>query len=294
MKRILMIMAVMVAAVFTLSAQEKTKTYRFGDVKSIDAGYSYQIYVTEGASKEVKVVYDQALEPYMQVNWSTMGSELMLRMDELPRRLRNNDIQSVKVYVSMDEIDDIELSGAAAIFFDGRYKADGLDVDLSGASSLKGLTVTAGSLSVDCSGAASFGIEGRFDGDVDMELSGAANGRFVGTGVLFEGELSGASNLEAELEFTTCELDCSGASDADLAGTVDRVSVDGSGACSIDARNLKSEYASVELSGASKAKVYADKELRYDIPRSCKMTYYGNAKLLNQSEDNNVIKGDPR
>ena len=52
--------------------------------------------------------------------------------------------------------------------------------------------------------------------------------------------------------------------------------------------------ASYSASVKSKAKVYADKELRYDIPRSCKMTYYGNAKLLNQSEDNNVIKGDLR
>lgn len=284
-------MAVMVAAVFALSAQEKTKTFRFGDIKSIDAGYSYHIYVTEGSSKEVKVVYDEAYEPYMHVNWSTIGSGLILRMDELPRRLRNGGSPDIKVYVCMDEIDEIELSGAAEIFFEGNYEADGLDIELSGAAELRGLVVKAGTLSADCSGAASFSVDGVFKGDVDLELSGAANGRFKGAGADFSAELSGACDLDAELDFATCELDCSGASGADLAGTVNRISVDGSGACSIDAGNLKSEYASVELSGACKAKVHADEELRYDIPRSCKMTYYGEARLLNLSDDNNVSKG---
>ena len=125
-----------------------------------------------------------------------------------------------------------------------------------------------------------------------MELSGAAKGSFRGSGLSFDAELSGACRLDAELDFKDCDLDCSGASGAELAGNVKKVSVDGSGACSIDARNLKTEYASLDLSGASKAKIHADKELRYDIPRSCKMTYYGNAKLINLSEDNNVVKGD--
>ena len=285
-------MAVMVAAVFTLNAQEKTKTYKFGDIKSIDAGYSYKIYVTEGSSKEVKVVYDKELEDYMIVNYSALSSELVLRMDDLPRRLRNGNFSNIKVYVKMDEIDDIDLSGAASVSFEGRYKASDLEVGLSGASSLNGLMVTANTLSADCSGASSFNIEGLFKGNVEMELSGAVSGRFSGRGDDFEGELSGACNLDAGLEFRSCDLNCSGASKAELAGKVDRLSIDGSGACSIDAKDLNADYASVDLSGASKAKVNADKELRYDIPRSCKITYYGNAKLINLSDDNNVIKGN--
>ena len=285
-------MAVMVAAVFTLNAQEKTKTYKFGDIKSIDAGYSYKIYVTEGSSKEVKVVYDKELEDYMIVNYSALSSELVLRMDDLPRRLRNGNFSNIKVYVKMDEIDDIDLSGAASVSFEGRYKASDLEVGLSGASSLNGLMVTANTLSADCSGASSFNIEGLFKGNVEMELSGAVSGRFSGRGDDFEGELSGACNLDAGLEFRNCDLNCSGASKAELAGKVDRLSIDGSGACSIDAKDLNADYASVDLSGASKAKVNADKELRYDIPRSCKITYYGNAKLINLSDDNNVIKGN--
>lgn len=292
MKRFFMIMAVMVAAAFTLNAQEKTNIYKFGDIKSIDAGHSFKIYVTEGSSKEVKVVCDKELEDYMIVNYSALSSELVLRMDDLPRRLRNGNFSNIKVYVKMDEIDDIDLSGAASVSFEGRYKASDLDVELSGASSLNGLVVTANTLRADCSGAASFNMEGVFKGNVEMELSGAVNGRFSGRGDDFEGELSGACNLDAGLEFRSCDLNCSGASKAELAGKADRLSIDGSGACSIDAKDLNADYASVDLSGASKAKVNADKELRYDIPRSCKITYYGNAKLINLSDDNNVIKGN--
>ena len=292
MKRFFMIMAVMAAAAFAANAQEKTKIHKFGDIRSIDAAYAYKVYVTEGSSKEVKVVYDAALEDYMRVSYSTLASELVLRVDELPRRLRNGDFTTVKVYLSMDEIDKIELSGAVSLSFEGSYKADDLDVELSGASSLDGLMVAADNLSMDCSGASSFSVEGIFKGDVEMELSGAAKGRFTGEGASFEGELSGACKLDTDLNFRSCNIDCSGASGAELAGQVERLSVDGSGACSIDAKDLKTEYASVDLSGASKAKVYADKELRYDIPRSCKITYYGSAKLINMSDDNNVVRGN--
>lgn len=285
-------MVLMTAAVFTMNAQENVKTQKFGDIRSIDAGYAYKIYVTEGSSKEVKLVYDRELEDYIRMSYSAFGSELVLRMDELPRRLRNEGYSNIKVYVSMDDIDEINLSGAASIVFDGKYRASDLEIELSGASSLSGLVVTAGSMSADCSGAASFNIEGVFNGDVEMELSGATNGRFRGTGRDFEGELSGACNLDADLEFSRCTLDCSGASKAELAGKVENFSADGSGACSIDARNLNADYASVDLSGACKAKVNADKELRYDIPRSCKITYYGNAKLVNLSDDNNVVRGN--
>lgn len=291
MKRFIMMMAVMAAA-FSLNAQEKTKTSRFGDIKSIDASYTYKIYVTEGKSKDVKIVYEKELEPYMRVSYSEMGSELVLRMDELPRKLRNGKFSDIKVYVNMDEIDEIELSGAAEMIFEGKYTASGLDMDLSGASALRGLSVKAKSMSADCSGASSFSVEGVFDGDVDMELSGAAKGHFIGSGVGLDAELSGACRLDAELDFVNCNLDCSGASGAELAGMVKNVSIDGSGACSIDAKDLNSKYASVDLSGASKAKVHADNELRYDVPRSCKMTYYGNAKLINLSDDNNVVKGN--
>jgi hypothetical protein len=292
MKRICMIMAVMLAAAFAMSAQESTKTYKFGEIKSIDAGYSYKVYVTEGASREVTVVYDKELEDYMIVNYSPMGSELVLRMDDLPRRLRSGNFSSIKVYVSMNEIDDIELSGAASVSFEGQYRASELEIDLSGAASLNGLVVTANTLSADCSGAASFNIEGAFKGDVEMELSGAVKGRFRGKGRNFDAELSGACNLDAGLDFKNCNLDCSGASKAELAGKVERLSVEGSGACSIDAKDLEAEYASVDLSGASKAKVNAEKELRYDIPRSCKITYYGDAKLINLSEESNVVRGN--
>jgi hypothetical protein len=292
MKRFFIIMAVMTATFFSMNAQENTKAHKFGDIKSIDAGYSYKVYVTEGPSKEVKIVYDKELEDYIRVSYSALSSELVLRMDELPRRLRNDNFSNIKVYVSMDDINAIELSGAASVIFEGKYKASSLAVDLSGASSLSGLMVSADRMSVECSGAASFNIEGIFKGDVDMELSGASNGSFCGRGAGFDGELSGASDLDADLDFSTCRVNCSGASKAEFAGKVERLSADGSGACSIDAKNLVSAYASVDLSGACKAKVNADKELRYDIPRSCKITYYGNAKLVNMSDDNNVVRGN--
>ena len=87
-------------------------------------------------------------------------------------------------------------------------------------------------------------------------------------------ELSGASSITFEGEFSTTELD-----------------LDMSGASHLHSLKIKGTSLSADCSGASKAKVYASKHLKYDVSRTCKMTYYGDAELENISEDNNIVRG---
>ena len=291
MKRLFILLAVVLAASASMSAEERTKTYRFSRIERIDAAYNYRIYVSEDGPAGVKVVYDSELEDYMQIGYSASVAKLVLRMDELPRRLRNGNISPVKVYCSADRLEEIDLSGASAIYFEGNHKASDLKVELSGASAIHGLNVKGRSLSVDCSGAASMSLDGHFEDDVEMDLSGAANVDFNGKGHRMEVELSGAASLDGVIFFKSSSFECSGASDLDIEGEGDDLEIDGSGACKIDARSFKAKNAVLELSGACGAKIYASEKLSYDISRTCRMTYYGPAQLFNMSEDTNVIKG---
>ena len=146
-------------------------------------------------------------------------------------------------------------------------------------------------LSLSTSGAGKVEIYGTFSRSVEMDLSGAANTFLKIDTPELEGELSGASNVIYEGKATICDLECSGAASIDMKGEADKVYFEGSGACSIDARDFVAEYIDLTLSGASKAKVNATKLIRYDVSRTCKMTYYGNAELENISEDNNIVRG---
>lgn len=291
MKRMLITLAVAALAYFTADAEEKTKTYEFRNITGIEAGFTYDIYVTHGKSDVVTVVYDSIYEGYMSVNHYGMSGTLSLRMDELPRRLKNTDHPSIKVYLEMTKVEDIDLSGASSITFEGEFTTSELELELSGASHLHALKVKGASLSADCSGASKADIEGIFTDDIEVEISGASELNFYGRAYSLEGDISGAAKFDGEFEVETCSIECSGAANASVEGTAVKLSLDGSGACGIDTRDLAAENVRISLSGASKAKVYASKLLRYDVSRACKMTYYGDAELVNMSEDSNIVRG---
>ena len=50
MKKLIIILAVLTSAFISANAEEKTKTYDFGDIRSLNIGYNYQVHVTEGNS----------------------------------------------------------------------------------------------------------------------------------------------------------------------------------------------------------------------------------------------------
>ena len=170
-------------------------------------------------------------------------------------------------------------------------EADDLDIDISGASSLKDLHVNGKSMEVDCSGASKVSVSGNFSKEVGIDVSGASRMTYTGDSETLEADMSGASSFKCEGKHSTADIKCSGASNAEFAGKVGKVEYECSGASSIDAENYMSKTASIELTGACKAKVHASEELYYNVSRSSKITYYGDAKLYNRTADYNVIKG---
>ena len=291
MGRTLLTLAAALTFIAAASAEEKSKTYSFGKITGIDASFTYEIHVTSGSSDNVEIVFDSEYEPYMKVSYSSYDSSLYLGMDELPRKIRNSNHSPIKVFLKMKEIDEIELSGASSISFDGMFKASDLEVDLSGASHLNGpLKINGRRLSIDASGAANASLTGDFQ-KVEMDISGAANVYFVGNGTEMEGELSGAAKLRFKGEYADSSIECSGAAHLDMEGKGNNLELEGSGACNIDAKDYMVRKASVELSGASKAKVRATDDLLLDVDRTCRLTYYGDPAISHMSSDSNIVRG---
>jgi hypothetical protein len=291
MKKLFLIFALSAAAVFSANAVEKTKIYDFSDIRSIKAGHAYEIHVSEGNSDKVKVVYDDQFEKYMEISHSGAKGTLILEMKELPLKLRTGRNSGVKVYIEMDKIVNISLSGAASAEFEGKFKADELNIDLSGAAKMRELNINGRSLDLDCSGATNAFIVGNFDEDADIDMSGACKVIFNGNALSLEGDLSGACNLKADGNYDECSIECSGASEARLEGEADLFSAECSGASKIEAEHLIARKVDVLLIGSSKAIVNATKSLTYDVSRASKLIYYGDAELNDISHDSNVQRG---
>ena len=290
MKRTL-IAFILVLAAYTANAEEKTRSYEFKNVTGIEAGYTYDIHVTQGKSDVVTIVYESTYEDYMTVNFSERTGVLRLGMDDMPMRLIKEKGQSIKVYLDMRQVLDIDLSAAANITFEGNFTTTDLEIELSGAARLNDLTIKGNSMSADFSGAAYGYIEGTFTDEAEFEISGAAKVTYNGKSARMEGDLSGAARFEGDIYTDICSIECSGAANARMEGTAKTMEIDGSGACSINAKDFVSEKINISLSGACNAKVHATKTLTHDISRTCKMTYYGDAKLQNMAEDSNIVKG---
>ncbi|MGE5351625.1 MAG: head GIN domain-containing protein [Acidobacteriota bacterium] len=99
-----------------------------------------------------------------------------------------------------------------------------------------------------------------------------------------EVETSGASNITIEnVNNDRIKLDASGAGKMYLSGKTGMLRLSLSGAVKVEARDLLADNANVEISGASKAEVYASKELRADISGVGSLDYYGNPKNVRRS-----------
>ncbi|MEJ8818912.1 head GIN domain-containing protein [Lacibacter sp. H407] len=129
----------------------------------------------------------------------------------------SNENKRLKAYISVKNIDKLDVSGASDIKIDGVLNGTNLKVDLSGASSLKG-AIRYTSVTVDQSGASNSKLSGVVT-NLDVDLSGASD--FTGFDLIAENcraEASGASDVKITVN-RDLKVDASGASDVQYKGT---------------------------------------------------------------------------
>ena len=312
MKRLFLTIALAAISVFGLMAEEKTKVYEFGDITRLEAGFLYQIHITEGTSGKVKIVYESDYEKHLRVNYYKNGSRLTMSLNDIPNKFKRGNQPPIHVYLEMDRIDEIMISGGGSdAFFDGEFTGEDVQLSLGVATTLSDLNLQCRKLDLACSGASKASITGTVMNGVEVELSGASNCDLNISAQELECDLSGASSFVNSGDIAKCniecsgaskftnngdiqegDIECSGASALKLNGKGSRLDLEGSGACKINTRHFFATDVMLELSGASTAAVYAENTLKYNVSQTSKLTYYGNAVLTNLEESGNVVKGN--
>ena len=121
MKKLFITLAAAVIAMLAANAEEKEKVYDFGEITSINAGFSYEINVTHGRSDKVKVVYDSEMEDLLEIKYSSTTKSLNLFVkNDIQKMFKNKSRNAtrVQVYLEMKDIKSIDLSGAAKATFE--------------------------------------------------------------------------------------------------------------------------------------------------------------------------------
>ena len=98
-------------------------------------------------------------------------------------------------------------------------------------------------------------------------------------------ETSGASDIIAtNVKSDEFKIDTSGASELKVSGEAKTLSVDSSGAGTIDTKDLHAEKADVHTSGAANVEVYATEELSAKVSGAGTVDYYGNPKTVKEDK----------
>jgi hypothetical protein len=112
-------------------------------------------------------------------------------------------------------------------------------------------------------------VSGASDLDADMETG------------FFEAEISGASNMKGRLTASGSDITLSGASDMDLTGNGGNIKLDCSGASTASLRYFIVKDADVKLTGASNGSIDASGKLDVNNSGASSLNYYGNPTLGN-------------
>jgi hypothetical protein len=147
----------------------------------------------------------------------------------------NSGDKKLRAYISVKNLDLLDVSGACDVKVDGLLKGSTLSVKLSGASSLKG-EMNFSKMKVEQSGASESNVSGRVN-ELVISSSGASD--FKGFDLASDycvAEASGASDIKVTVN-KDLKVEATGASDVDYRGSATISSFRSSGASSVRKRS---------------------------------------------------------
>lgn len=195
------------------------------------------VVITQGTKESVKVEADEKGKSILVIDNKNKTLEIYTNNKKSIKDFR------IKVFVTVADLEKLDLSGATNVSSAGELKSDNLDMDVSGASNVNlSLAVT------------------------DLNIT-----------------ISGASEVDLKLNASKINADIHGASDVVLSGTASTLDLTCGGACDLKAEKLKARSGKITCTGASSSKVHFSESLDIDATGASDLRYNGNPKIGTKS-----------
>ena len=272
MKKFLILLATALLAVPAFSAtpaetdpadvKMETKSFNLSGFHGLQVSWTYQVALTRADHYSVRVEAPDFVIPYLDVK--VAGDNLVLGIKEMPRDIRKKvemvlKHDEIRAWVAMPSLAGVQMSGAAKLNATGAFSAPQFNfrLELSGATSVQGLSVKAPEADFHASGAAKFDVNGTFT-DLHMSLSGAITANLnTGSEPVDKADikLSGAVKLKLQSHIGKLDLGASGAANFNLDGSVETLDANASGGVRFDLLGAPAKAADLSLSGAARAEI---------------------------------------
>jgi hypothetical protein len=209
---------------------EHVEVRQVGSFSGIEVSGTVMLYVSQGSENAVAISAGE--EKYnSKIKTEVVNGVLKISVDGGFWNTLGLQDRKLKAYVSVKEINRLNISGASYANINGMLKAKALLLSLSGASEIKG-TIEADALNIEMSGASVARLSGSAkEGAIDASGASKINGYSLSFEKL-KASLSGACNLRVTV---TNELiaDASGGSTLYYKGNGTSVRTNASGGASI-------------------------------------------------------------
>ena len=193
----------------------RTEAMKFSDFTAVEVGWAFRVMITQSSSYGVIITVDETL--FDDILVTKTGDTLKVGLKSgLLTGLRSKSLLSKvrRVEITMPNLYELDLSGAARGIVKGFSSSHQFVLDLSGASSLEMVDMYVGDIKINLSGASRLNVKGVAKDllmiasgashsdlsdfpvhDANVDLSGASEATVNLEGVL-DANLSGASHLK--------------------------------------------------------------------------------------------------
>ena len=218
-----------VGGMVTGSRNLETREFNFSDFTRVEVSSAFEVEISQSDAYSVSVTANDNLFDYIQV--SKQGATLQIRL-----KTASYIGTTQRASITMPDLYGLELSGATHGTVQGFGSSHDFTLELSGASSLSMVDMSAGDI--------------RFN-------------------------VSGASRVTGDITAGDADFDNSGASTVELQGSASDVVIDASGASNAKLADFPVNNANVKLSGASNGTVNLDGRLDANLSGASRLGYIG-------------------
>lgn len=222
----------------TISVNNSDET-NYGSFNALNIHGAVEVVISQGDKESVRIEGDEVGKSILVIKNDKKTLEVYTE------NKKNLKISSFKliVYITINNLTEIECSGASDLKSTGELNFDNIKLSFSGASDIN-LTLNAQT--------------------IDLSISGASDAKL---------------NVKAQ----TMNADIHGASDVILAGSVPTLELKSSGASDVKAEKLDVKDGNISCFGASVTKVRITDNINMDVSGASDLTIKGNPKIGTKS-----------
>lgn len=219
-----------------------------------------KMYVKQGSPQKVEIEGDKDVLEKTIVK--VEGSKLIVGREGKWSNWHFSDDDEVNVYVTVKDIDALNVSGSGDLIVENKIVTQELDLNVSGSGNLK--------------------VEADVSGEMEADVSGSGDLFVKGRSASFNSDVSGSGKVNASVTVANrAEFGVSGSGKVEASGSASDVRVSISGSGKVLASSLETNSCNVRITGSGDVEIAVKDEIDANITGSGSVRYRGEPKRVN-------------